>query len=851
MIATTVANLLAHKRRLLGAALAVVLGVAFLSATLTLGATLRGGFGDLFDSADAGTAAVVRNPTQVGDGNAQARGLVDPGLVAAAASVPGVAAAVPEVDGTAQMLGTDGQPIGGGGPPTLAGSWLGSSPLNPYHLVAGRAPVARAAGPVEVVIDRRSARAGHLAVGRAVTVLTPQPVRAVVVGLAGFGSGDSMAGATYTAFSLSDAQRILLVGRPQVSQVRVAAEPGVSQAELARRLRAALPAHTQVVTGHDLAREQQRDVEGSLVDPLETFLLIFAGVAVLVATFSIANTFTILAAQRTRACALLRAIGASRLQVLASSALEALVVGVVASVVGVAAGIGLAAGLHALLGASGTGLPVSSLVVPASAGLLAGAIGLATTLVASVVPAVRASRVAPVAAMRDVATGRRSIGRARLAVGASAAAAGLAALLAGATGSGDVALAGLGALVTLGGAVLVGPAVTRPVSAVLGRPLRLVHGISGELAQLNTARQARRSSAAASALMIGVGVVVLFTVFAASIKTSLDRSVGRSFRGDLVVSPVGAGTDTGLSPGVVATLAHVPQVRAAAGLANGAVTLAGSSLAATVADPGQLAAVTNLHVRAGSLSRLGGDQLAVSVQWADQHRWQLGTPVAAEWADGATQTLRVGAVYRDRGVLGDVILPASAFQAHATAPPTDVAVLVGFAPGVEAAVGRAEVTGALAPFEPLQVQDRQEFTASVGAQVDQLLKVVDALLAMAVLIAVLGIANTLSLSIHERARELGLLRAVGQSRRQLRSMLRDESLIVALFGTLGGLLLGSLAAWALVRAGSSTLNLDGFSVPVAPLLVVLAVGAAAGLAAGWRPARRAARMAVLEAVTTD
>ncbi len=432
MIATTFANLVAYKRRLLGAGLAVVLGVAFLSATLILGATLRGGFSGLFDSADAGTAVVVRNPTEVGDGNAQARGLVDPGLVRVAASVPGVSQAVPEVDGTAQLVGADGQPIGGGGPPTLAGSWLGSSSLNPYHLVAGRAPVARPSGPVEVVVDRRSARAGHLGVGRAVTVLTPEPVRAVVVGLAGFGSAESMAGASYTAFSLPDAQRILLAGRHQISQVRLSSAPGVSQADLTRRVRTVLGPHTEAVSGRDLAREQQHGVEGSFLDPLETFLLIFAGVAVLVATFSIANTFAILAAERTRACALLRAIGASRLAVLASTGLEAVAVGVMASLAGLVAGIGLAAGLHAWLGASGTGLPVTGLVVPVSALLPAGGIGLVTTLVASIVPAVRASRVAPVAAMREVATGGRAVGRLRLVAGVVVLIAGLAALMAGA-----------------------------------------------------------------------------------------------------------------------------------------------------------------------------------------------------------------------------------------------------------------------------------------------------------------------------------------------------------------------------------------------------------------------------------
>ncbi len=566
MIATTFANLIAHKRRLLGAGLAVVLGVAFLAATLILGATLRGGFRGLFESADAGTAAVVRNPSQVGDGNAQARGLVDAGLVPVVAAVPGVSRAVPEVDGAAQLVGADGRPVGGGGPPTLAGSWLGSSSLNPYHLVAGRAPVARASGPVEVVVDRRSARVGRLGIGGPVTVLTPQPVRAVVVGLAGFGSGDSMAGATYTAFSLADAQRILLVGRQQISQVRVAADAGVSQADLARRIRGVLPASAEVVTGRDLARQQQRDVEGSFVDPLETFLLIFAGVAVLVATFSIANTFSILAAQRTRA-----ARAASRHRRLPFAG---------AGRLGAGGGGGRPGGVDRRRGGRRR--------VGRRAARLAGGRGHGSapqragrSRLGRAVGRRRSGwgpRWWPAWCRRCVPRGwRRSrpcvtwpsagapSGRLRLVVGVIVVAGGLAALIGGASGSAGVGLVGLAALVTLAGAVLIGPAVTRPVSAVLGRPLRLAHGVSGELAQLNTTRQARRSSAAASALMIGVGVVVLFTVFAASIKTSLDRSVAQSFRGDLVVSPVGAGTDTGISPSVAAAVRALPQVRAAAG----------------------------------------------------------------------------------------------------------------------------------------------------------------------------------------------------------------------------------------------------------------------------------------------
>ncbi|MGD9695895.1 MAG: ABC transporter permease [Thermoleophilia bacterium] len=839
-----VASLRGGRRRLVGTSFAIVLGVAFLAATLVLADTLKAGFGDAFERANAGTDVVVRSDTRIGnDEAAEQRGLLDAGLVSRVADVPGVAAAVPQVEGRGQIVGSDGDPIGGGGPPVTAGGWIADPALNPYRLVEGRAP--RAAD--EVVIDRGSARAGDLSVGARTTVLLPRPVPVTVVGVATFGARDGLGGSTYAAFTTERAQQLLLGRTDRITDILVRAGPDVSQDDLAGRVREILPPGAEAITGRELTAEQIRDVQGDFLDMFETLLLVFAGVALLVTVFSIHNTFAIMVAQRSRQAALMRAIGATRRQVLGAVAAEALVAGVVASAVGLAVGVGLATALAALLDAT-MGLPAGSAVLRADAAAISLSVGILVTLFASLGPALRASRVAPLAAMREVAVDREGSRMVRALLGVLLAGGGAALVLAGASGDGSIALAGAGAALTLAGFVTLGPVVARVATAAIGGPVAALRGRTGSLARRNAMRAPRRAAGAASALMIGIAVVTLFTVMAASITASVDRSVDRAFAGDLVI----AGQDfsgPGLDPALAADVAALHEVAAAAGLGDAVVTIDGATVYPVVTDPRQLGAVLDIGVTDGSLDRLGSRGLAVEGDYARDRGWTVGSDVPVRFADGSTETMRVAAIYDDADLVGDLVMPAGAYTPHATQP-SDDAVLVKLADGVSPERGRAAVEAVAERHMAPSPQDREEFIDTVAGQVDQMLAVVYGLLGLAILIALMGIANTLSLSIHERTRELGVLRAVGQTRGQMRAMVRWESVIVAVFGAIGGLALGAFLGWGLVKAAGGD-ELSVVSVPGGQLAVILLIAAGAGVLAAARPAHRAARLDVLRAVAAE
>ncbi len=531
MFATVLAGLFARKRRLLGACTAVVLGVAFLTATLVMGDTMRAGFRQAFTDANAGTDVVVRSSAEIAGDDSRVRDVIPADLVDRVAAVEGVAVAAPSITGVGTIIGSDGQRVGGDGPPTTATNWIDDPGLNAYELAEGRAPAA----PDEVVIDRGSANNGDLAVGDRTTILTPAPVAVTVVGIATFGELDSLGPTTYTAFTL-DAARSLLLDRPDaVSAVLVAAEEGVNGTTLRDEIAQLLPARIEALTQQELTAEQERDIESDFLGIFEMILLAFAGIALVVATFSIHNTFSILVAQRTRESALLRAIGASRRQIVTAVAAEAFVVGVIAAIVGFGAGLGLAVGLKALMAGAGFDLPVAGIVIGAGTIVIAAAVGIVTTMVASVAPAVSASRVAPLAALRDVAVDRSAASRLRAIVGMLLTAAGALVVVTAVTSSdGAVSRAALGALAVIVGAVVLGPVVARPAAAVLG--IGAGASFSGRLARRNAMRNPRRIAGSASALMVGTAVVALFTTFGASLKASLDDAVDNSFGGDLIVA---------------------------------------------------------------------------------------------------------------------------------------------------------------------------------------------------------------------------------------------------------------------------------------------------------------------------
>ncbi|MGH9243631.1 MAG: ABC transporter permease [Acidimicrobiales bacterium] len=847
MIRVSLKGLWAHKRRLVGTFLAVMLGVAFLSGTLVLGDTLRSNFDELFTEVNAGTDAVVRSTSTAGDEIGSPRGLIDESLADEVRAVDGVARAEPYVEGFGELIGKDGEGIGGNGPPTEAANWIDDPDLNPYRIAEGRAP--RADG--EVVIDRSSAEAGELAVGDRTTVRTPEPVEVTIVGIATFGSSDGLGRTTFTAFTLEAAQHHITKQPDQVSSISVKAEPGVSQAELVDRLDAAAPDGIEAIAGAELSQENVEALNATFLDMLTSFLVIFAGIALLVGAFSIYNTFAIIVAQRTRESALLRAIGAGRGQVVLSIVLEAVAVGLVASITGLFAGVGIAAMLKVLFDTFGFALPAGGIVFETSTVVIALIVGMAVTLTASVIPAVRASRVPPLAALRDVAVERRGTSLVRTMVGLALGVAGVGVVLAAVLGDGDnvLLLAGIGAFVIIIGVVVLGPVVARPASSVIGWPLPRLRGVTGALARENAMRNPKRTAATASALMVGVGVVTLFTVFAASLKASIQETADRSFGGDLVIS-------TGVFGGAVSTelatdVGELPEVAHSVGADTEApARVNGDGTFFTVADPGPLTEVLTVDLVDGSIADLDDDELAVSEAKAEDEGWRIGSAVPVTFADGAAVDFSVGAIYEPNDVLGTYLMPRAAWTPHAVQD-VDRTVLVALRDGVDLQAGRAAVEQVADAYGAPEVQDRDEYVERFASQVDILLGIVYVLLALAIVIALMGIANTLSLAIHERTRELGLLRAVGTTRGQLRSLVRGESVIIALFGTIGGIGVGLFLGWALVRAAQAGLTVGSFAAPVGQLAIVLVAGAAAGVLAGFRPARRAARLDVLDAIATE
>jgi putative ABC transport system permease protein len=843
MLAVTLKGLVAHRRRLFGTLLAIVLGVGFLAGTLTFNNTLSANFDTLFQNANAHTDAVVRGSQSISAGSGTGQGQRPPlnaALVGTVAALPGVASAQGEVDGYGQILGANGKPVGTNGPPRAAGNWIPDADLNPYHLVAGRAPQA----DDEVVLNKGAADSGGLHVGDKVLVQTPTPVTFTIVGLAGFGSEDGIGQETYVGMTMHAAQ--MYVGKPgEVSRIVVKAAPGVSQSQVVQRINAVLPHGVEAITGAAYTQETIGDINSEFLSFFETFLVVFAVIALIVASFSIYNTFAIVVAQRTRESALLRALGALRRQVLGAVVLEAATVALLASVLGVLGGLGIAELLKAVFGAAGFGLPAGGLDITVSTVVISVITGTAVTIVAALAPAVRASRVPPLAALRDVEAGRTTASRRRVVIGVVGLGAGIALAAAGS----GVAAVGTGCALAVFGTVVLGPAVARPVAGLLGAVLPRLDGTTGRLARRNAMRDPKRTAATATALMVGVAVVTVFTVFAASIKASIDTNVRQSFTGDLVVSSPSFNNGGTLSPKIATDLAALAQVRGAVGIGTGVATVNGKGEQVYHTDPAKLGVVTDPGVVAGSMAGLGTDGIALSQKAATADNLRLGSTVTVGFTDGATGRFTVDALYTDEQTLGDYLMSTAAWAPH-EAQDVDTSVAVKLAPGVSLAQGRAVIERAVAPYGSPQVEDRGQYAADQDSGVTTILNIIYALLALAIIIALMGIANSLSLSVHERTRELGMLRAVGLTRRQTRRTVRWESVIVALFGTLTGIALGVLLGWALVRTASSSGGIT-FAAPATQLVVVTLAGAVAGVLAGARPARRAAKINVLAAIAQD
>jgi len=850
MLHTTWKSLLGHKFRFVATALAVTLGVAFTAGTLVLTDTIRTTFDNLFANVYQGTDAVVRAKAafEGPPGAGTQRGRVDAALVDTVRGVEGVAAAEGDVGGYARLIGKDGQALGNPatGAPALGLSWTENNALNTFTLVSGAAP----SRDDEVVIDRKSARDGDINVGDTTTVLvTGPPQRVRIAGIARFGNADSPGGATIVAFKRAVAQR--LIGEPgKYDSVSVLAASGVSQTELARRLSAVLPPGTEALTGAAITAETQSQMADAF-QFFNTFMLIFAVIALLVGAFMIFNTFSITVAQRTRENGLLRALGASRRQVLGSVILEALAVGVLASALGIAAGFAVALGLKALLTAVGLDIPTTSLVFTPATAVISVVVGVGITVLAALSPARKAAKVAPIAAMQHGVVGSTGYGsKQRVFVGVAVLGLGLAALLTGLFRDVQqpVALVGAGALLVFFGVSILGRTVSLPLSRAIGAPLPRLRGITGELARENAMRNPKRTAASASALMIGVGVVGLITIFVSSAKASMDAAVDRAFTGDIVVDS-GGGTFGGVDPGLARRVNGLPEVDSAAGLRQGVAQVAGSAVLLQSTDPRTAVELMKVDPISGSPTALGRDSIGVYKDVAEQKGLRLGDQVPVVFKDSGTRSLRLALIYGENRQAGNYLLGTQAYEAKFTNR-LDSKVLVKRAAGVSPAAALAAVKQVAQAYPGANVLDRAQFKAEQTKFLDQLLRLVYALLGLAILIALLGIANTLALSIFERTRELGLLRAVGMTRSQLRSAIRWESVIIALQGTALGLLIGLFFGWALVTALSDE-GISVFRIPYASLAIVVVLAAVAGMAAAVPPSRRAAKLDVLRAVVTE
>ncbi len=830
-------------------ALAVVLGVAMIAGTYIFTDTINRSFTEVFAQANTGTDVAVSSK-KVDDDFFSDPPPLDDGLVAKVRAVDGVQSAAGAVFGDVSIRKRDGDPVGNG---SFVSS-LQPAPFEQFRFVAGRAPRDR----TEIGLDESTYKEQGFKLGESVKIVGAEGARRyTLTGAAKFGDVSSVAGYPVAIATLPAAQA--LAGRAgKLDAISVAADRGVAPAQLRSRVQIALAGEPVTVrTGDEDAQAQAADLEDEF-GFFRTALLVFGGIALFVGAFVIYNTFSITVAQRTRELALLRMLGATRRQVLRSVVLEAAVIGLIASLLGLLGGLLLVPALRGLFGAIGADLPSTDSVIATRTIVASLLVGVVVTVVASIVPALRATRIAPIAALRDGLTAATKAGRGRLAAATLLCLAG-----AGATGYGLFGdTSGSEAATTLGGgsvAIFLGvalfsPQLVRPIAAFVGAPLQLLAGVSGRLARENSTRNPARTAVTAAALMIGVALVAFVSIFAAGLQGSIDRAVDRAFAGDLTVGAKNGFGET--PPAVSAALRGVSGVGAVSGVrfTEGKVTGKSSTTSVIGVDPATLPETYTLKWKDGSdatLARLGDDGILADVGYSKTakigDRVSMLTPAGKRVSYVIRGILDEGS---DFGLLGGgLVIPNS----HLTADfdtRNDAFVFLRYAEGADPASTRAAIDRTLAAsFPDVRTSDRDEVKEQQAGQINQLLYLIYALLALSVIVSLFGIVNTLALSIFERTRELGLLRAVGMSRRQVKRIVRLEAVITSLIGALLGLVLGVVFALAISRP----LEEEGFRLtfPVGTLLLLVTGAALAGMLASLWPARRAARLDVLKALAYE
>ena len=843
MLRLSIRNLLVSKLRLFLTVAAVTVGVSFVSGTFVLSDTMGKAFDELYVGLTTGTDVVVKSEAafeaSIATNGGQVRPL-DESMVDEVRAVPGVALARGAVTGFALILDKNGEPIQPGGAPTFGAS-IGDTRLSGDFVYRQGLEPTRAD---QVAIDARTAEQAGFHLGDRVDVVLQDGRQTfTLVGTIGFGENDSLLGATMAGFDLTTAQRLFdKVGL--VDEVDVQAEPGVSAGELRDRIAAVLPDEVEALTGDQVAADGSAAVRDAM-GAFTTVLLAFAVISLLVGSFVIWNTFNVLVAQRRREVALLRAVGATRRQVLGGVLVEATLVGTLSGGLGLVLGVALAAGIRSLLKLIGVEMPTTSPAIEMRTVAAALLVGILVTVVAAIAPAWAATRVAPMEALRDAVPTHRAAGRRRSIAGAVLVATGTAALAACIVMGDQRWWTVIATMVTFAGLVVAGPTLARATARLAnhGRP-----GGGWRMAARNIERDSRRAAATALALTIGLTVVVAVAVSAASLRVSVADAVSGGNRSDLILEPAGAGL--GVSPSVADLLRDRVDVTDVVELRETGARVDGHDSVVSAMNAEGLDRVIDLGIEAGSLDAFGPGAILVSTEQAERLGVATGEAVTVTFAETGPTTMRIAATF-SRGSLinASYVLALPDFEANVTSQ-LDAAILVNNVPGVDPDQGHANIEAALADYPNVTVNSPEDITDKAQNSVNQLLGIVTALLLLAVVVAVLGIVNTLVLSVVERTRELGLLRAVGGTRRQVRTVVRRESVLMSLLGAVTGIALGTLSGVAMSRALVDE-GITTIAIPTLTLAVYLVVAAAVGVLAALGPARRASRVDFLRAIASE
>lgn len=832
-------SMLVHRLRLTLTALAIALGVAFMSGSFVFSATLTHSLDTLFTQASTGTDVSVMHSSPAGStvGPGADTKPVPASVLASVRRVPGVAQADGEISARAVLLGRDGKQLttqfG------LALSWPADTPFQaPYTRRSGQPPTR----PGQVMIDRASARHGHYAVGDTIEIaIGGHAMPFTVSGITGYASADTIGGGSMAIFDVATAQH--LFGKTGFyGRIDIKAAPAVSAQQLRDRIARVLPGGVVAITAATAAGNAAQQINSQL-GILTDFFLAFAGIALFVGAFVIWNTFSIMVGQRTRELALTRALGAGRGQVFRAVLAEAAIVAAVASIVGAGLGLGLSRGLAALLATFGFALPISGLVIPPAEMAIAIGTGIAMTLAASIAPAYRATRVAPVQAMREVAAEPTGFSARRLGAGAALTAIGVASLLAGIFAGAGILATAAGAAGCFIGVTVLAPLVARPLAYAIGAPLTALPGRSGVLARGNTMRNPKRTSATAAALMVGLAVIVSTSVLVSSARATITSQISVASRTDFYVQATNS--DLGITPALASIVASQPGVKAVSEVRTTVATVGGTANAdVDGVDPAAIGQFTDLGVTSGQLSGLSGNGMLVSSAVAAGHHFRVGDVVPVQFGSYGTSRLRVAGIFTNVGPLSGYLLSNATFSAD-TGIRTDNVDLVKAPASARNAIGSA-----LRGYPGAELLDQAGYIKNQTAMLNSLLSLVTALLVLAIVIALLGVVNTLALSVVERTREIGLLRAIGMRRGQVRQMITAEAVIIAVIGavlgTALGLGLGAALADAVTKSQQATV-----AIPAGQLVIYILATAAAGVLASVAPARRAAKLNMLAAIAAN